>query len=126
MPASTQRSARALGGLLIAAGVTHFAAPRFYDAVVPRTLPGSPRSWTYASGVAELAIGAAVVAPRTRRLGALAAAGLFVGVFPANVKMAYDWRHRPAPLRAAALARLPIQVPLVGWALRVSRGTTSG
>ncbi|WP_329570994.1 DoxX family protein [Kitasatospora sp. NBC_01266] len=121
MPASPQRSARLLGGLLIGAGVTHFAAPRQFDATVPRALPGSPRTWTYASGVAELAVGAAVLAPRTRRLGALAAAGFFVAVFPANLKMAYDARHRPAPLRAATLARLPLQVPLVRWALRVHR-----
>lgn len=120
LPGST-RSARLLGGLLIGAGITHFVAPRTFDAMVPRALPGSPRAWTRASGAAELAIGAAVAAPRTRRLGALAAAGLFVAVFPANVKMAADWRDRPLPLRTAALARLPLQVPLVRWALRVHR-----
>jgi uncharacterized membrane protein len=114
-------SARALGGLLIAAGVAHFAAPRRFDAIVPRSLPGSPRTWTYASGAAELAVGAAVLAPRTRGAGALAAAGLFAAVFPANVKMAYDWRDRPEPWRSMALARLPLQAPLVLWALRVRR-----
>ncbi|RKE23044.1 MauE/DoxX family redox-associated membrane protein [Streptomyces sp. TLI_171] len=119
---TAERSARLLGGLLLAAGVAHFAAPRPFDAIVPRSLPGTPRTWTRASGVAELAVGAAVLHPRSRRAGALAAAGLFTAVFPANVKMAYDWRHRPAPLRAAAVARLPLQVPLIAWALRVSRG----
>ncbi|MFF7636784.1 hypothetical protein ACFZB9_27080 [Kitasatospora sp. NPDC008050] len=117
----SERSPRLLGGLLIGAGVTHLVAPRPLDAMVPRALPGNPRAWTYASGVAELAIGAAVAAPRTRRLGTPAAAGLFVAVFPANVKMAADWRGRPLPLRTAALARLPLQVPLVRWALRVHR-----
>ncbi|GGV20131.1 membrane protein [Streptomyces litmocidini] len=120
MPPSTT-SARLLSGMLIGAGVAHFAAPRQFDAIVPRSLPGSPRTWTHLSGVAEIAIGAAIAAPRTRRAGALAAAGLFTAVFPANVKMAYDWRHRPAPLRAAALARLPLQAPLVLWALSVRR-----
>ncbi|MEW2135396.1 hypothetical protein AB0892_02100 [Streptomyces sp. NPDC005409] len=120
MPAA-QTSARVLSGLLIGAGVAHFAVPRQFDAIVPRSLPGSPRTWTHLSGLAEIAVGAAIAAPRTRRAGALAAAGLFVAVFPANAKMAYDWRHRPAPLRAAAVARLPLQVPLVLWALRVHR-----
>ncbi|GJF31571.1 membrane protein [Kitasatospora sp. NE20-6] len=115
-------SARLLGGLLVAAGAAHFATPRTFDAIVPRSLPGSRRSWTYASGVAELAVGAAVLAPRTRAVGALAAAGLFTAVFPANVKMAYDWRNRPEPWRTVAVARLPLQVPLVLWALRVRRG----
>ncbi|MER7759826.1 MauE/DoxX family redox-associated membrane protein [Streptomyces sp. NPDC097619] len=114
-------SATVLGGLLVAAGVAHFVVPRPFDAMVPRTLPGPPRTWTRMSGLAEIAVGAAVAAPATRRVGALAAAGLFVAVFPANVRMAYDWRHRPAPLRAAALARLPLQAPLVLWALRVRR-----
>ena len=87
-------SARALAVLLATAGVTHFAVPRPFDAIVPRALPGGPRLWTYLSGAAELAVAAAVVAPRTRRVGGLAAAGLFAAVFPANVQMARDWRRR--------------------------------
>ncbi|HEU5425379.1 MAG TPA: MauE/DoxX family redox-associated membrane protein [Actinocrinis sp.] len=114
-------SSRLLAGLLVTAGVTHFARPRFYDPMVPEVLPGSARTWTYASGVAEFAVAAALTAPRTRRAGALAAAGLFTAVFPANVKMAIDWRRRPKHLRAAAYARLPLQAPLVVWALRVAR-----
>jgi len=55
-------------------------------------------------------------------VSAYAAAGFFAAVFPANVKMAYDWRHRAAPLRAAAYGRLPLQVPLVLWARQVARG----
>ncbi|MED7951057.1 hypothetical protein PUR61_04810 [Streptomyces sp. BE20] len=115
------RSAALLSGLLLGAGVAHFAVPRPFDAMVPRGLPGDPRTWTRLSGVAELAVGAAIACPPTRRAGALAAAGLFVAVLPANVKMARDWRHRPAPLRVAALARVPLQAPLIAWALRVSR-----
>ncbi|MFE0463545.1 hypothetical protein ACFW1A_30265 [Kitasatospora sp. NPDC058965] len=114
-------AAKALSGLLIGAGVVHLVAPKLFDPMVPTSLPGTPRFWTYASGAAELAAGAAVAAPATRAKGALAAAGLFAAVFPANVKMAYDWRHRPAPWRQLALARLPLQVPLVLWALRVHR-----
>ncbi|WP_062645863.1 DoxX family protein [Streptomyces maremycinicus] len=118
----SERSPLLLAGLLAGMGVAHFAVPRPFDAIIPRSLPGSPRAWTYASGVAELALAAGVAVPRTRRTAALAAAGLFVGVFPANVKMAWDWRHRPAPLKAAAVARLPFQVPLVMWARSVADG----
>lgn len=121
MPRS-ERSPLLLAGLLAAAGVTHFVAPRQYDATIPRALPGTPRTWTYASGAAELALAAGVALPRTRRIAGLATAAFFVGVFPANVQMAVDWRHRPAPLKAAALARLPLQVPLVLWARGVARG----
>ncbi|KES03960.1 membrane protein [Streptomyces toyocaensis] len=117
----SERSPLLLAGLLAAAGTAHFAVPRQFDHIVPRSLPGSPRTWTYASGAVELALAAGVALPRTRRPAALAAAAFFVGVFPANVKMAVDWRHRPAPQRAAALGRLPLQLPLVLWARGVAR-----
>jgi uncharacterized membrane protein len=117
---STSRSVYGLALLLAAAGASHFAAPRVYDTIVPRGLPGEPRMWTYLSGTAELVVAAAVAYPRTRRGGALAAAGLFAAVFPANVKMARDWRQRPPVYRAAAYIRLPMQAPLIWWALRVA------
>ena len=113
--------ALALAGLLAASGVLHFAAPGPFDSIVPRSLPGSPRTWTLLSGAAELAVAAAVAHPGTRRLGGLAAAGLFVAVFPANVKMAVDGRHSPPVRRAIAYGRLPLQIPLVLWGLRVAR-----
>lgn len=106
-----------LAGLLAGAGVLHFVRPDLYDAMIPPLL-GNPRAWTYGSGVLELAVAAAVAAPRTRRRGALAAAGLFVAVFPANVYLAFDPGELP---RWAAVARLPLQVPLVLWALQVAR-----
>lgn len=107
----------ALAALLVVTGTTHFLAPARYDAIVPPVLP-SPRSWTLGSGVAELACAAALVLPRTRRPAALATAALFVGVFPANVWMAVRPGRVP---RWVALARLPLQVPLVRWAWSVSR-----
>ena len=120
MPRS-QRSPLLLAGLLATAGVAHFAAPRQFDATVPRSLPGTPRTWTYVSGVAELALAAGLASPRTRKAAALATAAFFVGVFPANVKMAADWRHRPTPQKAAAFGRLPLQIPLVLWARGVAK-----
>ncbi|MFV0137745.1 DoxX family protein [Streptomyces sp. HMX87] len=118
----SERSPLLLAGLLAAAGVAHFAQPRPFDAIVPRGLPGTPRAWTYASGAAELALAAGIALPRTRKAAALGTAAFFAAVFPANVRMAVDWRHRPAPLRAAAYGRLPLQVPLVLWARSVSKG----
>lgn len=112
----------ALAGLLAAAGVTHFVRPGFYDPIVPRALPGPARFWTYASGVAELAVAAAVAHPATRRTGGLAAAALFAAVLPANVQMAHDWRRRSPAERAVAYGRLPLQAPLIWWAVRVARG----
>jgi uncharacterized membrane protein len=103
------------------AGASHFVVPRFYDAIVPDRLPGPARAWTLVSGAAELVCALAVAHPRTRRLGATAAAILFIVVFPANVQMAVDWRERPLPERLVAYGRLPLQIPLVIWALRIRR-----
>jgi uncharacterized membrane protein len=108
-----------LAALLIGAGVLHFVAPAPYERIVPRVLPGR-RLLVQASGVAEVLCGAAVAARRTRERGALVTALLFVAVFPANVQMALD-AHGPVA-RTIAYARLPLQVPLVIWALRVRRG----
>lgn len=114
--------ARPLAALLGTAAVAHAVTPAFFDAIVPPQLPGTRRFWTYASGVAEGAVASAVAVPRTRRLGGYAAAALFVAVFPANVTMALDWSDKPVRQRAIAYGRLPLQVPLVLWALRVARG----
>lgn len=113
---------RPLAALLATAGVSHFAAPQIYERIVPPVL-GDPRPWVQWSAVAELACAAALAAPRTRRGAALASAGLFLAVYPGNLWQAID-AHRsgasPA-VRAATLARLPMQAPLVLWALRVHR-----
>ena len=116
-----RRDAAALAGFLGVMGALHFAAPRPFDSLIPRSLPGTPRVWTYASGLAELAVAAAVAHPRTRRAGGVAAVALFAAVFPANVKMAADWRHASPARRAIAYGRLPLQAPLIAWAWRVSR-----
>ncbi|WP_394436062.1 DoxX family protein [Streptomyces sp. SGAir0957] len=120
-PLRRVRSPQLLAGLLAGAGVTHFLLPKPFDSIVPRTLPGSPRAWTYASGAVELALAAGIALPRTRERTANATAAFFVAVAPANVKMAWDWRDRPAALRRVAAARVPLQVPLVLWARKVAR-----
>lgn len=107
----------ALATLLAGAGLLHFVRPEFYDALIPPFLP-NPRAWTYGSGVLELACAVAVAAPRTRRAGGYATAALFVAVFPANVYAAVEPGDLP---RWAAIARLPLQIPLVLWALQVAR-----
>lgn len=115
------RPALLLAGLLAAAGTAHFVAPRRFDATVPKALPGSPRAWTQASGAAELLPAAGLANPATRQASARATALFFAAVFPANVKMAYDWRNRPTTAKTLAYARLPLQVPLILWARKAAR-----
>ena len=121
MTARRPWAAIALAALLAGTGAAHFAVPAYFDEIVPPQLPGTDRFWTLASGVAELVVAAAITVPRTRRLGGLAAALLFVAVFPANVKMAIDWSDRSAAEQVVAYARLPLQIPLILWAIKVRR-----
>lgn len=120
---AANKTAVRMGAALTGMGVLHFAAPKPFDGIIPDELPGSPRFYTYASGVGELAVGVALLNPSTRKLGALAAVALFIGVFPGNVNMVRLWWDKPWYMRVVALARLPLQIPMVTTALKVYRNT---
>jgi uncharacterized membrane protein len=124
---TSQAAAIRLAVLLGGAGVLHFVTPNFFDMQVPRQLPGSARTYTQASGVAELAVAAALAVPRTRKIGGGLAAVLFVAVFPANIDLARrvvtDDKSSPL-VKAALLARLPLQIPLVTEALKARRNAS--
>ena len=110
----------ALATIVLTSGVIHMVRPAVFEPAIPPQLPASRRSWVYASGVAEILVGAAVLHPATRRLGGLGAAALFVAVFPANVQMFLDARTPRATCITAL--RLPLQLPLIAWALSIARG----
>ncbi len=110
-----------LASLLAASGVSHFLRPDFFDKIVPKSLPGSQRMWTLVSGGAELAAALTVAIPRSRRHGSILAGLIFLVVWPANFKMAFDWRERPPLQRWLAYGRLPVQLPLLSLARQVWR-----
>ena len=87
----------------------------------PARTNSDARFYTYASGVAEVGIGAMLIVPRTRRAGALAAVLLYIAVFPANVNMVRLWWDKPWPMKVAALTRLPFQLPMITKALTIRR-----
>lgn len=110
----------------LVSGVIHLVRPQVFEPIVPPMLPGK-RQLVYASGVAELACAAGLLIPETRKSAGVASAALLVAVFPANVQMAMDAHRaigrkgstpRRQAVRAAAIARLPLQVPLIRWALQ--------
>ena len=116
-----------LAGVIGGSSVIHFVRPETFESIVPRFL-GDPRAWVYASGVAESACAAGLLLRTTRGRAGLATAALFVLVFPANVQMALDsggvnpdLAHNPV----VAWGRLPLQIPLVIWALGVARRSGS-
>lgn len=128
---------RALIPIFGVAGALHFAKPVVFDAIVPPQVPGSPRATTYLSGAAELATAVLLASPwlgprsnpghrrrsaAMRRAGGQLAAVLLTAVWPANFYMAWQWRDKPWYLQALAVARLPLQIPMIQAARRVSRG----
>jgi uncharacterized membrane protein len=107
-----------LGAGLGGSGVLHLVRPRTYEWLVPPEL-GSARSWVTMTGVAELGTAALLAAPATRRAGGWAAAGLLTAFTPAHLHTFRVIPKKPLPM-AVAVARLPMQVPLVLAALRVA------
>jgi len=76
-----------LGAMLAFAGISHltFARVEFRDQV-PELLPVDPDVVVVGSGVAEIALGAALVAlPRHRVPVGLAVALFFIAIFPGNI-----------------------------------------
>jgi len=120
-----KRSRAALAAFFAFAGAMHFVRPRFYEAIVPPAV-GNEREVVIVSGLAELAGAAAVLHPRSRRLGRWCLLALLVAVFPANVHMAVnpeqirglDLRRVP---RWALWARLPLQPLAMLWVWRATR-----
>jgi len=98
---------------LVAGGAAHFVVPGAYARIVPPAL-GFPRAWVYASGVVEVAAGALLAGRRTRRVGGYLSAAVLVAIFPANMQHAVNEG-------GLLWARLPLQVPLVWWALRAGQ-----
>ena len=118
---SRSKTTTGLAVLFGVLGSLHFLKPEPFEQIVPHALPRK-KELVYASGVAELACAAGLLHPRTRRLAGLLSAGLLVAVFPANVQMAADVQKKGSPTaRAIAYARLPLQIPLIRWALRAAR-----
>jgi uncharacterized membrane protein len=116
---------RSFGPAFIFAGIMHFVIPRAYESIVPDYLPAH-RALVYASGVTEIAGGAAVHHSRTRRLGSLWSIATLIAVFPANVHMArHPERYPGIPGgRASLIARLPLQALAIAWARAAGRAVT--
>ena len=116
----------ALGAVLLTAGAGHLTTKRGeFQAQVPSWFPIDPDKVVVVSGVAELALGSALLVTwrqPARRLLGRAVAGFFVGVFPGNIAQFVE--HKDGfgldTDRKRAL-RLLGQPALVAWALAATR-----
>lgn len=120
MPVSVVR--RLAGPFFVFSGLMHFAIPRAYRRIMPPYIPAH-RAMVYASGVAEIAGGAALMVPRRRRAAGWWLIATLLAVFPANVHMALHPDEFPkVPGGARTLwARLPFQGVFIAWVLAAMR-----
>ena len=114
----------------VVAGVMHFVYPSAYAQIVPPALP-APLLLVYLSGAAEIAVGAGLLYPPTRRAAAVATMLLLAAVFPANVYMAVSDVAVQGPVSAdpspaVRWGRLPLQAVLVAWAWWYTRPLPDG
>src|SRR5690349_11722981 len=119
--APLRTDAKVVVGAFLVSGVVHLVRPQTFTPLMPRRLP-KHREIIYASGVAELVCAAGLLVPATRRAAGLASVGVLLGVYPGNIKMAVDASRTPSnAFKAAAFARLPLQLPMIRGAWRAGR-----
>ena len=109
-----------LGGALIVAGVGHLTTQRSeFQAQVPGWFPLDEDLVVIASGVVEIALGAALIGlPRHRVIVGTIVAAFFVAIFPGNIAQYVDGVSAfGLDTDGARLVRLFFQPVLVLWAL---------
>ena len=95
-------------------GIRHFTDPQYFLDIVPPHLPFK-LVLVYLTGLMEIVGGAAILSPKTRKLGAYLLIFLLVSVFPANIYLYVS--ETPQNLleisKMDALIRMPFQIPLI-------------
>ena len=95
-------------------GIKHFTDPQYFLDIVPRQLP-SKLFLVYFTGLIEVVGGAAILTPKTRKVGAYLLIFLLLSVFPANIYLYVS--EIPQSLlgisKMDALIRMPFQIPLI-------------
>lgn len=100
------------------AGAMHFVRADVYMPMMPPYLPWHA-GLVFLSGVAEVALGAAVLVPSLRRLAAWGIILLLIAVFPANIHIALHNVPLFGATEGAGIGnwiRLPVQGLLIWWA----------
>lgn len=114
----------AVASIFTTSGVMHFAAEKFFIAIVPKSLP-NPRLLVQISGVAELMGAIGILIPGTRRLAGKGLIALLLAVYPANINMAVNAdRFKQFP-KWALWARLPLQFAAMGLVKRAMASPAS-
>ena len=103
-----------MGVMYVFIGIKHFTDPQYFLDIVPPQLPFK-LFLVYLTGLIEVVGGVAILAPKTRKVGAYLLIFLLVSVFPANNYLYVS--ETPQSLlgisETDALIRMPFQIPLI-------------
>lgn len=122
MSTPLRKDAKVVASAFAGSGAVHLVAPQVYEPLMPSWVPAHRQVIVW-SGVAELLCAAGLMLPQTRRAAGYASAALLTGVYVGNVKMAVDAAKGRNPVfKAAAYARLPLQLPMIRAAWKTARG----
>jgi uncharacterized membrane protein len=112
--------------IFIIGGFLHFLRPAPYLRIIPPILPW-PRLLLWASGAAEILGGVGLLVRPLRRAAASGLALLLIAVFPANIYMAVAHVLFPGFMGESWVQwlRLPLQIPLLLWALHYAKSHPS-
>lgn len=97
-----------IGVAFILAGANHFINPEFYLRMMPPMLPAH-ELLNYASGAAEIILGALLFIPKTKVAAAWGLIILLIAVYPANIYMAIEAGKSIDISPVVAYIRLPFQ-----------------
>jgi uncharacterized membrane protein len=110
-----------LAAFFMLAGAMHFVRPMPYVGIMPPWLP-SAALLVAVSGFAEIAGGAGVLVPATRRAAGVGLILLLVAVFPANIYMLIlaIAGAKPRWWQSLLWLRLPLQPLMIWWVWRAA------
>ncbi|HVM02618.1 MAG TPA: hypothetical protein VM263_08095 [Acidimicrobiales bacterium] len=124
--AAADHARRGLAAAMVFAGLAHLLGPAPFVQHLPEWLPAR-HALVYLSGVVEIGLGVALVAPAARRvLAGRALAAYLLAVWPANAYVAVagvDVEGQPGG--AYPWLRLPFQALFIAWALWATRARSA-
>ncbi len=109
-----------MGILFVLAGANHFVNPGFYVRLMPPYLPWHLHL-VYLSGLAEIALGVALMIPASARVAAWAIIGMLVLFMSVHVHMVVNTQLFPEVHVAVLWVRLAVQGLLIAWAYWFTR-----
>ena len=103
------------GILFVAAGVTHFTKPQWYERIIPPYIP-EHKTVVLLSGIAEMILGLMLLNEDTQSGAAWAIMGMLVLFLPVHIYMLQNEKASLKLPKWLLILRLPLQFALIYWA----------